>query len=75
VKILDLLPYSLLIPLAVAMAVAPISPMPHLIEKLILLKEGTLNKPIDIFDLVMHATPLLLLAAKVTNDYLSTKGG
>ncbi|MBI4664866.1 MAG: hypothetical protein HY751_00505 [Nitrospinae bacterium] len=67
---LDSIPYSLLIPLAVALALAPFSPMPHLVEKLIMLKNGVLTKPIDIFDLIMHATPLLILAAKLMKDYL-----
>ncbi len=39
---LDAIPYPMLIAVAVAMAMAPISPMPHLIEKLIMLKDGTL---------------------------------
>ena len=69
---LDAIPYPMLIAVAIAMALAPISPMPHLVEKLIMLKEGTLVKPLDIFDLVMHASPLLLLAAKVAHDYLPT---
>ncbi|MBF0170834.1 MAG: hypothetical protein HQK87_07080 [Nitrospinae bacterium] len=72
---LDLLPYSLLIPLAMALALAPLSPMPHLVEKLIMLKEGTLVKPIDIFDLAMHATPLLLLIAKGAKDWLFASPG
>lgn len=69
---LDAIPYPMLIAVAVAMALAPISPMPHLIEKLIMLKDGTLVKPVDIFDLLMHATPSLILAAKVAKDYLFT---
>lgn len=66
---LDAIPYSLLVPLAVALALAPLAPMPHLMEKLIMLKEGTLSRPLDIFDLVMHAAPLLLLAAKLARDW------
>ena len=30
-----------------------------------MLAAGTLSRPIDIFDLVLHATPVLLLAAKL----------
>ena len=67
--LLDAIPYSLLVPLAAALALAPLSPMPHLVEKLIMLKEGTLSRPLDIFDLAMHATPVLLLAAKLTRDW------
>ncbi len=61
---LDSVPYSLLIPLAIAMALAPFFPKPHLVEKLQMLAAGDLKRPLDIFDLVMHAAPLGLLAAK-----------
>lgn len=66
---LDSIPYSLLIIIAVFMAVAPLFPAPHLVEKLIMLKNGTLNSTIDIFDLILHSTPLLILAAKLVKDY------
>jgi hypothetical protein len=64
-KWLDSIPYSLLLPLAVVMALAPFVPEPHLWEKLKMLASGTLVKPIDIFDLFLHGTPLLLLALKL----------
>ena len=46
------------------MALLPVSPAPHLVEKLGMLMEGTLTRPIDIFDLFMHGGPLLLFAFK-----------
>lgn len=46
---------------AVWLALAPILPEPHLIEKLRMLTEGTLSRPLDIFDLLMHSVPLLVL--------------
>jgi hypothetical protein len=64
-KWLDRIPLSLLLPLAVVMALAPFSPEPHLWEKLKMLAAGTLVRPIDIFDLFLHGTPLLLLALKL----------
>lgn len=64
-KWLDRIPYSLLVPLAAVMALAPFVPEPHLWEKLKMLAAGTLVKPIDIFDLFLHGTPLLLLALKL----------
>jgi hypothetical protein len=64
-KWLDRIPYSLLLPLAVVMALAPFVPEPHLWEKLKMLAAGTLVRPIDIFDLFLHGTPLLLLALKL----------
>lgn len=62
---LDRLPWIWLLLPAVWMAIAPITPEPHLVEKLRLLFHGALVRPLDIFDLVMHATPLLLVALKL----------
>ena len=59
---LDKIPYTLLILVAVIMLLAPFKPMPHVLEKLIMLKNGTLHRPIDIFDLLYHLAPLALLA-------------
>ena len=53
-SIIDKIPYSILIVIAVLMILAPFRPMPHVLEKLIMLKNGTLTKPIDIFDLFFH---------------------
>lgn len=61
---LDDVPYSLLITAAILMALLPFQPQPHLLEKLGLLVDGKLIKPIDIFDLVWHLLPSLLLALK-----------
>ena len=46
---LDSIPLLLLIALAAWMGVAPITPEPHLIEKLRMLGNGTLTRPLDIF--------------------------
>jgi hypothetical protein len=62
---LDRFPLPWLIVLAVWMAIAPITPEPHLIEKLRMLGMGTLTKPLDIFDLLMHAAPLALLGRRL----------
>ena len=64
-KLLDRIPYSLLLPLAVLLALAPFAPEPHLLEKTKMLFAGTLVRPIDIFDLFLHGTPLLLLLLKL----------
>ncbi|MDH3392654.1 MAG: RND transporter [Desulfobulbaceae bacterium] len=61
---IDTISYGILIPLAVFMLLAPFFPMPHLVEKLLMLKNGTLNRPIDIFDLFFHIAPLCLLLIK-----------
>jgi hypothetical protein len=49
---------------------APFRPMPHVFEKLIMLKNGTLNRPIDIFDLFFHLAPTILLALKMVKSVL-----
>ncbi len=64
-KWLDKLPYMFIVPLAVFLALAPFSPEPHLWEKLKMLFAGTLVRPVDIFDLFLHGTPLLLLVLKM----------
>ena len=67
--ILDKIPYTILIVIAVLMLLAPFRPMPHVVEKLIMLKNGTLTKPIDIFDLFYHLLPTIVLLLKVYRDY------
>jgi hypothetical protein len=62
---LDKIPYAMLIIFAVFMLLAPFKPMPHVVEKLIMLKNGVLTKPIDIFDLFYHLIPTILLAIKI----------
>jgi hypothetical protein len=66
---LDKISYTILIIIAVFMLLAPFKPMPHVLEKLMMLKNGTLHRPIDIFDLFYHLAPLALLAMKVYRDY------
>jgi hypothetical protein len=73
-EILDKIPYSSLIIVAIFLGIAPIHPMPHLVEKLLILKNGTLVKPIDIFDLVMHIAPIVLLVIKLAWDFAIKKG-
>jgi hypothetical protein len=66
---LDKIPYSILIVIAVFMLLAPFKPMPHVLEKLIMLKNGTLTKPIDIFDLFYHLVPTIILLLKIYRSY------
>jgi len=64
----EALPYRWLVPIAILLALAPFRPEPHLVEKLRMLFAGTLRRPIDIFDLVLHATPLVLLLVRLAGD-------
>ena len=66
---LERLPWTWLLLLAAWMAIAPITPEAHLVEKLRLLVQGALVRPLDIFDLAMHATPLLLVALKLWRQW------
>lgn len=63
-KWIDKIPLGTLIIIALALGLAPFSPEPHLWQKLKMLFTGTLSKPIDIFDLLMHGTPVVLLIIK-----------
>lgn len=62
---LDRFPLALLVVVALWLAVAPIVPQPHLIEKWQMLMQGTLARPIDIFDLLLHTVPLVLLVLRL----------
>lgn len=67
-KFLASLPYSTLIMVAIIMLLAPFFPMPHVVEKIIMLKKGELKKAIDIFDLFFHLTPVMILILKLVVD-------
>lgn len=62
---LDRIPLGLFVAVALWLAVSPIVPEPHLIEKLRMLKQGVLVRPLDIFDLLMHGLPVVLLCARL----------
>ena len=59
------IPWTLLLPVAVVLSLAPFRPEPHLVEKLRMLANAQLTAPIDIFDLFLHGAPLLLIAGKL----------
>ena len=62
---LDNLPWNLVIIACLTLGLAPFFPEPHIWEKLKMLVAGTLVKPVDIFDLLMHATPFILAGLKL----------
>mgnify|MGYP006272259823 CR=1 FL=1 len=62
---LDRLPLGLLLIIALTLGLAPFLPEPHVWEKLKMLAAGELVRPIDIFDLLLHGVPWLLLLAKL----------
>ncbi len=63
-KFLANIPYLPLIFATLLLGLAPFSPEPHIIEKVKMLLAGALKRPIDIFDLLFHLVPSLLLLLK-----------
>jgi len=61
---LDRIPFVTLIMISLLLGLAPFVPEPHVWEKLKMLFDGSLSKPVDIFDLCMHGTPWVLLGLK-----------
>ena len=64
-KIIEKIPFMPLLLIAIIMLLLPVTPMPHVLEKLIMLKNGELTQGIDIFDLFYHLAPSILLIVKV----------
>lgn len=64
-KFIDNIPISILLILCIILGLAPFVPEPHLVEKIRMLGEGKLNKAIDIFDLLYHGAPCILLIIKL----------
>ncbi len=62
---LDKVPLAVFLIVALTLGLAPFVPEPHVWEKLKMLFAGELSRPIDIFDLVLHGVPWLLLGLKV----------
>ena len=70
---IDRIPIPTLALVALMLGLAPFVPEPHLWEKLKMLAAGTLSRPIDIFDLIMHATPSLLLITRLARSRSQAK--
>ncbi len=63
--LLDQLPLEYAVIASLTLGLAPFVPEPHIWEKIKMLRAGTLKKPIDIFDMLMHAAPFVVLVAKL----------
>ena len=72
---LDRIPMLWLALIAAWLLVAPVVPEPHLIEKLRLLVQGALTRPIDIFDLLLHSVPAALLLLRLWRDAKRRRSG
>ena len=64
-KFLDDMPLGFLIIASLTLGLAPFFPVVHIWEKLQMLAAGTLTRPMDIFDLLLHGTPWVLLGLKL----------
>ena len=64
-QILDSIPISFVLLACLTLGLAPFFPEPHIWEKLKMLFAGDLSKPVDIFDMLMHGVPWLVLLAKL----------
>lgn len=62
---LDTISLPVLVILGSVLVLAPFFPEPHIWEKLQLLGNGELTRPIDIFDLLLHSAPLFLVLVKL----------
>ena len=72
---LDDIPWWVLLIAAAALGSAPVVPQPHLAEKIGMLLEGSLRRPIDIFDLFMHGIFPVLLVWKLVRLARGKGGG
>ena len=68
-RLLDRISWSVALVLAVFLGAAPITPEPHLVEKLRMLVQGQLVRPLDMFDLAMHGAPIVLLVLKAWRSF------
>ena len=61
----DAIPWPPLLVIVLILGGAPFVPEPHLVGKIRMLANGTLVRPIDIFDLLYHSAPLVVLLWKL----------
>jgi len=54
------------------MALAPFVPEPHLAEKIRMLVNGDLTRPVDIFDLFWHSFLIVILLLRLMHSKKST---
>ncbi|RMG32633.1 MAG: RND transporter [Gammaproteobacteria bacterium] len=67
------IPFSIVLIIALTLGLAPFVPEPHVWEKLKMLAAGELHRPIDIFDLVLHGTPWVLLGLKIAHGQFASR--
>lgn len=70
---LQRLPWTVLVVLCLTLGLAPFRP-PHVVEKLQMLFQGRLERPIDWLDLFLHGAPWVLLLAKAAVSLFGKRG-
>ena len=66
------LPWSIVIVLCLTLGLAPFTP-PHIVEKLRMLFQGKLVRPLDWFDLLLHSFTWVILIIKCISSFLMPK--
>lgn len=59
------IPFHYALIFALSLGLAPFVPEPHVWQKLKMLADGTLSRPVDIFDLCLHGAPWIVLIGKI----------
>ncbi len=72
-KLFGKIPLFLLVVACLTLGLAPFTPEPHVWEKLKMLVAGALVRPVDIFDLLLHGSPWLLLFIKLYFVFVDRK--
>jgi len=67
-KIFDSFSWLMVVVICATLGLAPFTPEPHVWEKLKMLFSGELNQGIDIFDLMMHGLPWVILIGKLARQ-------
>ena len=67
-KWIDEIPWLFIVVAMAFFGLAPFTPEPHVWEKLKMLASGDLVRPLDIFDLLLHASPFALAVVKLLRD-------
>jgi len=65
-KLFNKIPMLPLVFFALTLGLAPFVPEPHLWQKAKMLISGELTSPLDIFDMLFHGLPWVLLGLKVS---------
>ena len=65
---LDKISMQTLVIAAIFLGLSPFVPEPHLWQKLKMLFAGELGQPLDMFDMLFHGAPTLLLIAKLARN-------